>query len=35
MVRDALKAPVKIALLKGRANYVCPYHLHAIADGRS
>jgi ATP-dependent DNA helicase DinG len=27
MVRDALKAPVKIALLKGRANYVCPYHL--------
>lgn len=35
MVRDALKAPVKIALLKGRANYVCPYHLqHAIIDGR-
>ncbi|MBS1140731.1 MAG: Helicase c2:DEAD/DEAH box helicase, N-terminal [Proteobacteria bacterium] len=35
MVRDALKAPVKTALLKGRANYVCPYHLqHAIADGR-
>ena len=35
MVRDALKAPVKIALLKGRANYVCPYHLkNAIADGR-
>ncbi len=35
MVRDALKAPVRIALLKGRANYVCPYHLqHAIADGR-
>lgn len=35
MVRDALKAPVKIALLKGRANYVCPYHLErAIADGR-
>jgi ATP-dependent DNA helicase DinG len=35
MVRDALKAPVKIALLKGRANYVCPYHLqHAITDGR-
>jgi ATP-dependent DNA helicase DinG len=24
MVRDILKAPVKIALLKGRANYVCP-----------
>ncbi len=35
MVRDALKAPVKIALLKGRANYVCPYHLQrALADGR-
>ena len=33
MVRDALKAPVKIALLKGRANYVCPYHLErALAD---
>jgi len=27
MVREALKAPVRIALLKGRANYVCPYHL--------
>jgi len=35
MVRDALKAPVKIALLKGRANYVCAYHLErALADGR-
>ncbi|MEN3372210.1 ATP-dependent DNA helicase [Dechloromonas sp. ZS-1] len=35
MVRDVLKAPVKIALLKGRANYVCHYHLErAIADGR-
>lgn len=35
MVRDALKAPVRIALLKGRANYVCPYHLgRAMADGR-
>jgi len=35
MVRDALKAPVKIALLKGRANYVCPYHLErALAEGR-
>ena len=35
MVRDALKAPVRIALLKGRANYVCPYHLgRALADGR-
>ncbi|MFZ2300855.1 MAG: ATP-dependent DNA helicase [Gallionella sp.] len=26
-VRDALKAPVTVALLKGRANYVCHYHL--------
>ena len=35
MVRDALKAPVSIALLKGRANYVCHYHLErALHDGR-
>ncbi len=35
MVRDILKAPVRVALLKGRANYVCPYHLqHALGDGR-
>ena len=35
MVRDALKAPVKIALLKGRANYVCHYHLErSLIDGR-
>ena len=27
MVRDALKAPVTVALLKGRSNYVCHYHL--------
>ncbi|OGS91688.1 MAG: helicase [Gallionellales bacterium GWA2_60_18] len=27
MVRDALKAGVSVALLKGRANYVCHYHL--------
>lgn len=34
-VRDALKAPVTTALLKGRANYVCHYHLErAAADGR-
>ena len=26
-VRAALKVPVDVALLKGRANYVCPYHL--------
>ncbi|MES2354818.1 MAG: ATP-dependent DNA helicase [Pseudomonadota bacterium] len=35
MVRAALKAPVTIALLKGRANYVCHYHLQrSAADGR-
>jgi ATP-dependent DNA helicase DinG len=35
LVRDVLKAPVRIALLKGRANYVCPYHLQrSLADGR-
>jgi len=35
MVRDALKAPVSVALLKGRANYVCHYHLErALNDGR-
>ncbi len=34
-VRDALKAPVTTALLKGRANYVCPYHLERNRrDGR-
>ncbi|MDD5300855.1 MAG: ATP-dependent DNA helicase [Gallionella sp.] len=34
MVRDALKAPVSVALLKGRANYVCHYHLaRAQSDG--
>ncbi|MDP4027589.1 MAG: ATP-dependent DNA helicase [Gallionella sp.] len=34
MVRDALKAPVSVALLKGRANYVCHYHLQrAQSDG--
>jgi ATP-dependent DNA helicase DinG len=35
MVRDALKAPVTVALLKGRVNYVCQHHLErAAADGR-
>jgi len=35
MVRDALQAPVTVALLKGRANYVCHYHLErAKNDGR-
>ena len=34
-VRAALKAPVSVAMLKGRANYVCHYHLErARAEGR-
>ena len=34
-VRDALQVPVSIALLKGRANYVCHHHLEgALLDGR-
>lgn len=33
--REALGVPVQVALLKGRANYVCPYHLErALADAR-
>lgn len=35
VVRDALRVPVTVALLKGRANYVCHYHLErAKNDGR-
>jgi len=35
MVRDALKAPVSVALLKGRSNYVCHYHLaRTESDGQ-
>jgi ATP-dependent DNA helicase DinG len=35
VVRDALKVPVTVALLKGRANYVCHHHLErAKNDGR-
>ncbi|HEY6898784.1 MAG TPA: ATP-dependent DNA helicase [Rhodocyclaceae bacterium] len=35
-VRDALAVGASIALLKGRANYVCPYHLErSLADGRT
>lgn len=35
LVRDALKVPVTIALLKGRANYLCHHHLErASRDGR-
>ena len=34
LVRDALALPVTIALLKGRANYVCHHHLErAVARG--
>jgi ATP-dependent DNA helicase DinG len=34
-VRQALNVPVTVALLKGRANYVCRYHLErALAGGR-
>jgi ATP-dependent DNA helicase DinG len=34
-VRGALKLPVSVALLKGRANYVCHHHLQrAGTDGR-
>jgi ATP-dependent DNA helicase DinG len=34
-VRDVLKVPVVIALLKGRSNYVCHYHLaRAEHEGR-
>ncbi|MDP1683272.1 MAG: ATP-dependent DNA helicase [Burkholderiales bacterium] len=33
--RRALKTPVKVALLKGRANYVCHHHLERnLSDGR-
>ncbi len=33
--RRALKSPVKVALLKGRANYVCHHHLQRnLEDGR-
>jgi len=34
-VCKALASPVQVALLKGRANYVCPYHLErSLGDGR-
>ncbi|MEZ0231540.1 MAG: ATP-dependent DNA helicase [Methylophilaceae bacterium] len=34
-VRDALKVPVTVAMLKGRANYVCHFHLdRAMKEGR-
>ena len=31
-VRDALKVPVTVSMLKGRANYVCHYHLENAAN---
>ena len=35
LVRDALRLPATIALLKGRANYVCHHHLERTAsEGR-
>jgi ATP-dependent DNA helicase DinG len=35
MIRDALAVPITVALLKGRANYVCHYHLERTArEGR-
>lgn len=35
LVRKALKVPVKVALLKGRANYVCHYYLERVQkEGR-
>ena len=35
VVREALRVPVTVALLKGRANYVCHYYLErAKQDGR-
>lgn len=34
-IRDALKVPVTVAMLKGRSNYVCHYHLErANQEGR-
>src|SRR6267142_6991538 len=33
LVRDALKVPVTVALLKGRANYVCHHHLERTTAG--
>ena len=34
-IRDALASPLKVALLKGRANYLCVHRMdHALADAR-
>jgi len=35
LIRDALAAPVTVALLKGRANYVCHHHLERTAHAGS
>ncbi|MCX8565437.1 MAG: ATP-dependent DNA helicase DinG [Glomeribacter sp. 1016415] len=35
LVRDALNAPVSVAILKGRANYICHYYLHRTAQSGS
>ncbi len=32
LIRDALRVPVSVALLKGRGNYVCHHHLARAAD---
>jgi ATP-dependent DNA helicase DinG len=35
LIRDALALPISVAVLKGRANYVCHYHLERTArEGR-
>ncbi|HTN28356.1 MAG TPA: ATP-dependent DNA helicase [Burkholderiales bacterium] len=35
LIRDALAVPISVALLKGRANYVCHHHLERTArEGR-
>jgi ATP-dependent DNA helicase DinG len=31
-VRDALKVPVTVAMLKGRSNYICHFHLERAAN---
>ena len=31
LIRDALAVPITVALLKGRANYVCHHHLERTA----
>ena len=32
MLRDALRVPVTVSVLKGRANYVCHHHLRRTID---